>query len=711
MSQNTRLFIVSLLGLFLELFLIRWISTEIRVFSYINNFVLLACFMGLGLGSTFSARVLGPTWTLVLVTLVVLMVRAEPFIELTERLAGIEGAVVWVTNWEASDWLTTATGIALVFYLFAAIALCFVPIGQMIGRMLDSSPKIVAAYSVNVLGSLVGIWLFSSMSYFYVPPIGWLLMVIALIFALVPRNALHLSVCGLGSALALLMILPAVGAFETVWSPYQRLSLRPLEVGREKTPNYLIDVNNVGYMRMVDLSDAFFARNPRQDVEKREIQHYVFPYLLRPGTKTLLIAGAGAGNDAAAALRNGVEHIDAVEIDPAIFEFGAKLHPEKPYADPRVNVVIDDARSFFKQATSRYDMVRLGLLDSHTKSSNNNNLRLDHYVYTQESLAEIRALLNEDGIFSLSFAAERFWIVQRLFDLIVAEFGKEPLVIEFTPSPTRIYASGGFQFLVGNGEVDVHALFAARPDLLRRVQQSPRARIVTLEPDPEALLPTDDWPYLYLEKAEVPMTFVLITGALVVLLFPLSRVLISRDDRFEWKFFFLGAAFLLMEFQNISKASLIFGATWMVNAYIFSAILSIILLANLVVHLKRDWNVTGIVTCLAASLVVLYLTPLSVFNALPLWIKSTAVVALLNLPIFFAGILFITLLDRTPNKKMAYGANLLGSAIGGILEPLSFVAGIKAVLLVVLVFYLAAFLLHRGSPGGVAGHATVGNGS
>src|SRR5262245_32477954 len=44
------LFLVSTLGLFLELMLIRWIGTEIRIFAYLQNTVLVVCFMGLGLG-------------------------------------------------------------------------------------------------------------------------------------------------------------------------------------------------------------------------------------------------------------------------------------------------------------------------------------------------------------------------------------------------------------------------------------------------------------------------------------------------------------------------------------------------------------------------------------------------------------------------------------------------------------------------------------
>src|SRR2546422_2063783 len=46
----------SLLTLFLELLMIRWISSEIRVFAYFKNFVLIACFLGFGLGCFLSRR-------------------------------------------------------------------------------------------------------------------------------------------------------------------------------------------------------------------------------------------------------------------------------------------------------------------------------------------------------------------------------------------------------------------------------------------------------------------------------------------------------------------------------------------------------------------------------------------------------------------------------------------------------------------------------
>src|SRR5207237_67220 len=46
----------SVLSLFMELLMIRWVSSEIRIFAYFKNFVLIACFLGFGLGCYLSRR-------------------------------------------------------------------------------------------------------------------------------------------------------------------------------------------------------------------------------------------------------------------------------------------------------------------------------------------------------------------------------------------------------------------------------------------------------------------------------------------------------------------------------------------------------------------------------------------------------------------------------------------------------------------------------
>ena len=50
MKKYWDIFIISFLALFLELLVIRLVGTEIRIFAYLSNYVLLAVFLGTGLG-------------------------------------------------------------------------------------------------------------------------------------------------------------------------------------------------------------------------------------------------------------------------------------------------------------------------------------------------------------------------------------------------------------------------------------------------------------------------------------------------------------------------------------------------------------------------------------------------------------------------------------------------------------------------------------
>src|SRR5437879_11932790 len=51
-----QLILISLLSLFVEMLMIRWASSEIRIFAHFKNFVLAACFLGFGLGCYLCRR-------------------------------------------------------------------------------------------------------------------------------------------------------------------------------------------------------------------------------------------------------------------------------------------------------------------------------------------------------------------------------------------------------------------------------------------------------------------------------------------------------------------------------------------------------------------------------------------------------------------------------------------------------------------------------
>jgi spermidine synthase len=697
------LLLVSVLGLFLEMMLIRWISTEVRIFAYLQNTVLVVCFLGLGMGcftcrQPISSRgLLLPL--LVLVTILAIPVTRESVGKIGNWLSLIDDLPIWYG--EASRGLyesgaKVVVGLLLAFTLMVLLWEIFLPIGRILGRLLNDHPRPIWAYSVNVGGSLLGIWLFALMSAFYLPPGLWGLMTALLLLPFLGQG--RERIVNLGLLAAIVAGCWAAGLDSTakavVWSPYQKLALVAVDDSHPDFPGkYLINVNNVGYQGMIDLSQEGVAKNPRIKPSERGLGQYDVPMRFKPEAENVLIVGAGAGNDAAGALRGKAKKVTAVEIDPAILAMGREHHPERPYDDSRVRAVVDDARSFFATTGEKYDLVIFGLLDSHTTTAMT-NARLDHYVYTRESLQRVKSLLTEDAVVVLSFQARRAYILDRMAGVLKEVFGHEPLCFR-VPEPPESYAGyGGWMFVTGNRRAISHALSSdSRLDAQVKDWQRSPAPISYTTP-----VTTDDWPYVYLASPRIP-TLYLILGVLLLALLGYARFSLKAAPlgiagwtRSHWHFFFLGAAFMLLEVQNVSKASVVLGSTWQVNAVIVSGVLCMILLSNLVVSVWPGVPQGLVGTGLIASCLALYFFDLSQLAFLPPVPRALLVGTLTTLPMLFSGILFMDSFGNAERKDLALGANLLGALAGGLLQSVTFVTGVKALLLIVAALYLVALL-------------------
>jgi len=690
-SHTAKLFIVSFLILFLELALIRWISTEIRIFAYINNLILLACFLGVGLGCYYAARPVRPALTLTGLALLLLMGTSQLFKNTLMPLSALSDEVAWFSSQRHAGFLQIAAGLVATGMVFACVVMTLFPLGQLLGQLFSASRNRLGAYSINVAAGIVGMWTFSALAFTYLPPWVWFALTIACLVPLMLWDAANFRwLAGTVVALLLMALYPIAVGQLTVWSPYQRLQVTPIT--NSPTRRYTISVNDVNSMLLMDLSDAAVDQIADPQVKQlRPYGPYDIPYRFKPDAKDVLVVGAGSGNDVAAALRNGATHVTAVEIDPGIYRLASRWHPERPYADPRVDIVIDDARSFFKHATRRYDLIVFGLLDSHTLGSALTNTRIDHYVYTQESLREVRALLAPGGVVVITFETPRVWVRERLAALLAQTFAHEPYVFENRLHPAL--GLGGEMFVDGINITELKPTVDADPTLSKFVEAH---RLPTMAGHPVRLT-SDDWPYLYLKTPHVPPLHVLVSIVLLLVFVGFRRLLMPGRDQIDWHFFFLGAAFLLLEFQNISKMTLLFGATWLVNALTITAILVLILIANAVVVAWKGIAVPVVYGALFASVLLTLLMPMSSFNSLPTVPRAFAAGGLLNLPIGFAGIIFADSFRRSPDPDAALGSNLLGAGLGGMLESLSFVTGISALLLLVGVLYVVSWRFRKSA--------------
>src|SRR5438034_1576500 len=119
-------------------------------------------------------------------------------------------------------------------------------------------------------------------------------------------------------------------------------------------------------------------------------------------------------------------------------------------------------------------------------------------------------------------------------------------------------------------------------------------------------------------------------------------------------------------------------------------IISICHLGNLMIELKpelwrRSWTVIG----LLGSLLIAYLIPFRSISGSTRYVGS--IVALtFAIPVFFAGLLFAEEFRITDSPSSALAANMLGAVCGGLLENLSLVVGMRALLPITIGLYVLA---------------------
>lgn len=671
-------------SLFLELAVIRWHGCVWELFAFYKNFTLLSCFAGLGLGYALARQDRMP----VVLTIPLLAFQMVALIALRHGLPSwaISSLRIMPFKEQLNMGLQVAAtpGALAVVYFFLAVvmlttALAFIPVGQLCGRLLNRT-KQLRAYGLNLVGSIVGVGLMLGVSFLWTPPIVWFALNFAILLCFQTYGRKAVLIGGL-SALAALIALawPVSFLWEQVYSPYQLL-----ERGRNPYGEAIIRAAGHYYQRLTDLSTNAVASSTRRQWMAK---YYELPYRLHDKLENVAILGAGAGNDIAAALRCGVRHVDAVEIDPAIQKLGEAYHPERPYSDPRVNHVINDARVFLRSVPKQYDLIVYGLLDSHTLLSHNSNVRLDSFVYTVEGIRNAHERLKNDGIISLSFGVLSDEIGRKIYLMMTDAFGGKPPLCVRTPydGSAVIFAQSK------NGDLKL------KPELLSSTPFEDRSAYYA-NPKIRADISTDDWPFFYMPQRVFPVSYVwMVLVVLIISVFLFSYFLDTKPQFSQGGFFFLGAGFMLVETKAITELGLTFGNTWQVIGIVIAAILIMAFLANLAVA------TFGLSRPLLSYLLLLGSIGFGLYMARHGGATQTGpltAVIVLTMPMLFSGIVFSTLLAGTPDVSGALSMNLLGAMVGGLVEFSSMYFGFQFLYLIALVFYGAALissLLSRGS--------------
>ncbi len=667
------LFLLGALTLLLELALIRFLAGAIWNLGYFPNLVLLAVFVGMGLGFVFHQRVsearspvLFAAGAWALLALVLFAQFAHPVVPGFGRWGGLVGGEVYYT----SSPETADRGSLWAFAAwFAGVVTVFALVAQRTAKVFRRFAPL-RAYSLDVGGSCAGILAFMAVSFLQLPAWSWFLAA-AVLFAATAPPSWRWRLAAAAPVLACVGIawwadqrLVADPGYRgerlARWSPYQKV-----ELARSPNGVQTIYVNGIEHQGMV-----------RPEV--LPITYYDVPYKARaartdvPPYRRVLIIGAGSGNDVAAALRHGVEHVDAVEIDPVIARLGLERHPAQAYRDPRVRVVVTDGRAFLTNSRERYDLIVFALTDSLVKVSPMAQLRLENYLFTVESIRRAYELLTETG------------------DVVLYNYYRSELVV--AKNVLLIERATGHTPRLLDRSDDFMMLGAGR----HTGEPAPARRQVAVE------VTTDDWPFPYLAFRGVPPLYVKAMAAVGLFLLVLAGALHASGQTggeeglaVRVAFLLMGTAFLLLESKGVIQFSLLFGTTWLNNSLVFLAVLLLVLAANRLApllpgHRAIDWAYAALMASCLLALVV-PLGALLHIASLPL--RFLAASAFVFAPIFFANVIFsVAFRDRALPENL-FGWNLIGATLGGVLEYTSMAVGYSALTVLVAVFYTLAFAL------------------
>lgn len=756
------LFLVSFLILFMELACIRWFSAHVLFLTFFTNAVLLACFVGMSLGCLLANRnidYLARTPMVLLGAIIPAMListwsgKLQRYVDVgnqSDPQVIFFGAENFSTS--LNQLLVPVEVIAGLF--FVLVALVFVGPGQVLGRAFaryrgeETNPhRVVTAYTLNLLGSLVGILGFAVASYLWLPPLVWFGIIAVLMLVLIRTDRTpttnqpslwRVELPLVASIVVVGFMTGPIGNIQ-VWSPYYRIDF--------DHQSRHISVNQIGHQLMWS----------------RDTQHnyYALPHALRRDTggaryKRILIIGAGSGSDVSQALQwaDADAQIDALEIDPVIQTLGAKYHPNQPYSDPRVRVYLNDGRNFLRNAPDQeYDLIIYALVDSLVLHSGYSNIRLESYLFTEQALADVHRCLRPDGVFAMYNYFRFGWLLARLQQQLKSTFDSEPIGM-MVPAREAVAPNESVQmahtlFLAGGGVEPIRQAFAQRPPNIGYVHleyennsyipltpTSPNG--FNVQPDfndpsktytvyhpttigqPEGPFPsaTDDWPFLYLYRPMMPDVnlrgmLVMATCALVIaiVLSMLGRVEPHNNPkhqlRFDLRMLCLGAGFMLIETKAIVQTALLFGSTWMVNTVVIAGVLILGLCANRFVLKFNPQRLSIVYLLLFAAIGINVLLPLNTLLGLPRGVQVPLAMVLVLLPIAFAGVIFAVSFARRTQPNQAFGWNIAGALLGGLAENTSMLLGFQYLGLVALGLYVLSMFGERTSQPDVPADAST----
>jgi predicted membrane-bound spermidine synthase len=123
------------------------------------------------------------------------------------------------------------------------------------------------------------------------------------------------------------------------------------------------------------------------------------PFKVVPERPKTLIIGPGGGSDVLVALAAGSEKVTAVEMNPLMLRFVRHFGPRAGnlYDHPQVEAILSEGRTFIRRTDRRFDVILMGFVDSWAAVASGGLSLSENHLYTVEAFDAYLDHLTPDG--------------------------------------------------------------------------------------------------------------------------------------------------------------------------------------------------------------------------------------------------------------------------------------------------------------------------
>ena len=267
----------------------------------------------------------------------------------------------------------------------------------------DAAPASARVYSWNTVGAIAGATL---AAFFIIPLLKYegTIKLAVLLNASLGLAAAFLATRRVRSAIVapLIFFLGFLGFYHPKM-PEEILRSSPVfpmpggeivfyEVGRSATV-VVIEEGGSFYLRTNGLPEAAPSELGSPPERRTQRNLSLFPVLARPRAESMLVVGFGGGV-ALESVPRSVSSVDVIELEPQVLQanrFYGDRRENNPLDDPRINIVVNDARSALSLTEKKYDAIVSQPSHPWTAGAS--------HLYTREFMQLAREHLTEDGVF------------------------------------------------------------------------------------------------------------------------------------------------------------------------------------------------------------------------------------------------------------------------------------------------------------------------